>query len=163
MTSLTQKRLKELLRYDPETGELVRTKAVSNAKVGDVAGTPHDGYIRVRVDGKLYLAHVLAHLYVTGMFPDNEVDHEDGCGSNNRWLNIRQATRIQNMSNRKKPQNNTSGFKGVHYHKRNKKWVAYITSAGKRHHLGCFGSPESAHAAYCAAGNEYHGQFARAA
>ena len=71
------------------------------------------------------------------------------------------ATHSQNMKNRKINKNNTSGYKGVQWHKRDKKWRASIVVNKNKIHLGCFNCPKEAHDAYCRAAKELHGEFAR--
>jgi hypothetical protein len=88
-----------------------------------------------------------------------EVDHRDGDGLNNRRRNMRIATHSQNMHNTRRNKNNTSGFKGVDFSFG--KWRARIKIKGKKKHLGMFASPEEAHAAYCTASRELHGEFGR--
>jgi AP2 domain/HNH endonuclease len=96
--------------------------------------------------------------------PDGlRVDHKDGNGLNNRKDNLRPATDQQNSFNSRIPSNNTSGFKGVSWHKRDHKWRARITFGGKRRHLGDFNTPEDAHKAYAKASAELHGEFGRVA
>jgi len=89
------------------------------------------------------------------------VDHVDRDGLNNRRSNLRIATQAQNSRNRRRHRNNTSGFKGVSFHRREKKWYAHIHHQGKKLFLGYFVSAEAAHAAYCDAAARLHGEFAR--
>jgi hypothetical protein len=105
------------------------------------------------------------HRFIMGMsFGDRKkIDHRDGNGLNNQRHNLRPATHAQNMCNYKKPATNTSGYKGVTWHKQHAKWQAKIRVDGKRLSLGTFGSPEEAYAAYCKAANDLHGEFARVA
>lgn len=94
--------------------------------------------------------------------PDGlEVDHRDRNGLNCRRQNLRAATHAQNAMNRAVQSNNTSGFKGVSWHKAKGKWRAEIKVGGKKRHLGSFHAPEDAHAAYCKASTELHGDFGR--
>jgi hypothetical protein len=93
--------------------------------------------------------------------PQEMADHIDGNSLNNRRCNLRLATHSQNMRNRKRPVNNTSGYKGVAYRKDVHKWIAYITVSKKLKHLGYFNTPEEAHEAYCEAAKEHYGEFAR--
>ena len=111
---LTQARLRELLTYEPDTGLFWRnvTRA-SNARRGSIAGYAGDPYARIRIDGELYLAHRLAYLYMTGQWPPDDIDHRNGRTKDNRWENLRPATRQQNMHNKRRPMNNSSGIKGV--------------------------------------------------
>jgi hypothetical protein len=90
-----------------------------------------------------------------------QVDHEDGNGLNNQRSNLRPATAAQNQGNQKRPRNNTSGYKGVSWHKRRSKWTAKIGVSGKRLNLGYFDDPAEAARAYDAAAIAHFGEFAR--
>lgn len=94
---------------------------------------------------------------------DFDVDHKDGDGLNNRRLNLRLATAIQNKRNTKIASHNTSGFKGVTFHKQTGKWHAQIQHLGRHISLGLHQSPEAAHEAYCKGSSQYHGEFGRTA
>ncbi len=98
---ITQFLLKSLLHYDPLTGVFTRLVSGSSAvKVGDIAGATNlSGYIQIRTCGKVYLAHRLAWLYMTGEWPKDKVDHRDGVGTNNAWSNLREATDALNRQN----------------------------------------------------------------
>lgn len=94
--------------------------------------------------------------------PDGlEVDHIDGNGLNNRRCNLRLATTAQNQHNQAIGARNTSGFKGVTWHKGKKKWYARIKNEEKRHCIGLFDTALEAHEACVAARIRLHGQFAR--
>ena len=90
------------------------------------------------------------------------VDHKDTDGLNNRRCNLRIATHQENMRNQKMSQKNTSGYKGVSWHKASRMWQAQIKTDGRVIPLGRFFDPEAAHAAYQVASVKYHGQFGRA-
>src|SRR6266436_3367357 len=113
---LTQKRLREFLRYDPKTGIFLWIRLPSYAnriRIGDKAGhTTLRGYIKIRLFGKLYSASRLAFFYMECRWPKNEIDHKDRNPSNNTWSNLRKASHMQNMRNKKKYLNNKSGYKG---------------------------------------------------
>ena len=162
---LTAERVRELLNYAPETGVFTwRVNRGGTANSGSVAGhIDQDGYGRICVDGPHYVASRLAWLYMTGNEPPNTVDHRDLNKVNNRWSNLRAATVLQNMRNRSKYRNNTSGFKGVCRHKPGGKFKAQISVNGRRVHLGCFDTAEAAYAVYCEAAKKLHGEFARVA
>lgn len=123
---ITQKRLKELLHYDPETGVFTRKHRSSNRiNVGDAAGCiHHSGYRHIRVEGKTYIAHRLAWLFIDGYMPEFQIDHLNGIRDDNRFKNLRHVSNICNAQNAKISSNNTSSFPGVIWNKKNKKWVA---------------------------------------
>lgn len=152
---LTQKRLKELLSYDPESGLFTWLVARTfTARVGTIAGSLNsNGYVRIKVDGIEYLAHRLAWLYVKGEWPDPEIDHENGIRHDNRFDNFRIANSMQQRANSKLNSDNTSGYRGVYWNKRRKKWRAHI----QREHLGYFTTKEAAAAAYSLAFDERFG------
>ena len=155
---LSQAKLKELLHYDPETGEFTRLVRVSNQKAGVTAGYLNNrGYIQIKVDGKLYSAHRLAWLYVHGKFPDNDIDHINRVKDDNRIVNLRDVTCSQNQWNTVARRN---GLKGVTYHKRDRRWQAVITTNKKKKYLDYFDTELDAHEAYCRAADKYHGKYA---
>jgi len=134
----TQKRLKELFTYDPETGHLIRLKKVSaNTNIGDVVGSKTNGYLNVAVDSKRYLVHRIIFIYVTGKAP-NEIDHINGIKDDNRWVNLRSVTKQENLQNQKRAKNNKSGYTGVHWSRLNKKWRAVIWAEGTQKHIGLY-------------------------
>jgi hypothetical protein len=160
---LTRELLRSLLHYNPETGVFSwRVDRGGKARAGDEAGYLKDGYVRIEIAGKGYRAHRLAYLYMTGTFPDFEVDHEDTNKANNRWRNLRPATRSKNLGNVGLMRTNTSGFKGAMWHKRIRRWQAMICVNRQKFHLGYHDTPEEAHAAYMAAANTHFKEFARA-
>ena len=162
---ITQKRLQELLHYNPSSGDFVWLVSASNrVKVGDRSGCLSGRrYLVIRIDGKLCLAHRLAWLYVHGEFPPDQIDHINGIKHDNRLSNLRPATHSENMRNQRIPSNNTSGYKGVRWHKPTGKWQAYIKVDGIQKHLGLFTDIADAVAAYAAASKKYHGEFSRVA
>lgn len=91
---------------------------------------------------------------------NEHVDHINGDGLDNRRANLRVATAAQNQANRKIPISNTSGYKGVSWHKKDCKWQAKIKVNYRTIYLGTFSDPEEAHAAYIAAAKKYFGEFA---
>ena len=159
---LTQGRLKEVLNYDPETGEFYWRVAVSNVARGARAGCADArGYWRIKVDGKMYTRHRLAWLYMHGGWPMDKIDHKNRVVGDDRIENLREATQAQNLANSKLPKNSSSGFKGVSYLKGAKKrpWCSSISNNGVNFYLGSFETPEKAYAAYCAKAKELHGEF----
>jgi hypothetical protein len=161
---LTAERLRDLLHYDPDTGVWSWLVRQGRACVGATAGWVRaDGYRQIRVDGRAYRAHRLAFLYMTGRWPPRLVDHKNVVPGDDRWCNLRPATESQNQHNRGRAATNTSGLKGASFSKHTRKWLAQIAVRGVRKYLGYFDTPEEAHAAYVAASQQHHGEFARAA
>jgi len=154
----TQKRLQELLNYDPQTGIFVWKVVRGNSvKPGDQAGCVNSkGYWEIVIDKKTYLAHRLAWLYAYGTFP-LILDHKDRNKSNNRIANLRKATPSQSQANKSISRDNQSGYKGVSWNGRN--WRASVRHNGKSIHLGSFSTPALAHAAYCARAKQLFREF----
>lgn len=98
---------------------------------------------------------------MTGAFPERHVDHINGIRNDNRWSNLRIATRQQNNSNVKKRVDNQSGVKGVHWSKPDRKWVAGIRVNGTRYHLGYFSAKADAAQCYNGAAALAFGEFMR--
>ncbi len=88
------------------------------------------------------------------------VDHVDGDGLNNQRANLRVCSQAENTRNQGKRRDNTSGFKGVYFHKRDLKWHARIKTNGTQISLGYHNTPGEAYRAYCEAAKKYHGDFA---
>jgi len=161
---LTQERLKELLHYDPETGEFTwQVDRGLNVKAGDAAGyTGAAGYRVIGVLGKNRRAHRVAFLYMTGDWPDYQVDHKDGDRLNNRWANLRACTSAQNMQNfsgQGMGKASATALLGAFYCPMTIKSRPYMSaiSVGKvKHYLGYFSSAEDAHKAYLAAKARLH-------
>lgn len=144
---LTQKRLKEILDYDPETGIFTYAKNHGRMKKGDRAGNINShGYVNIKVLDRLWKAHRLAFFYMEGDTP-GAVDHINHVRTDNRWINLRPADRAINGKNQRMGSNNKSGVTGVFWHKSAKKWVAQIRVNRKRVHLGSFASFDDAVAA----------------
>jgi hypothetical protein len=136
-TKLTQKRLKEVLHYNPDTG--IFTWILSNSNrihKGDKAGCNSNGYISIGVDGSRYRAHVLAWLYMEGYFPENDIDHINRIKSDNKWKNLRHVSRSCNLRNNDIRSNNTSGLTGIRLNCNKSKWIVEITINNKNIYLG---------------------------
>ena len=156
---LTQEELKRVLKYDCKTGVFTwKVNPCKNMKSGTVAGSVHSrGYRYISIGEKKYLAHRLAWLYAHGCMPPDQVDHINGRKGDDRLINIRLANRSENQQNKYKPKSDSkSGFLGVCFSKRDKKWKAQIHLGGRNTHLGLFFTPEDAHQAYLEAKRVKH-------
>lgn len=155
--------LKSRLEYSPETGEFTWCQRPGKGyRGGKRAGWVDEwGYVRIEIDGAAHRAHRLAWFYMTGEWPPNEVDHKDGDPSNNRWANLRLATRDQNAHNMGIRADNTSGVKGVTRHPQYEKWVARVRTNGLRAYLGVFDTVNEAAEAIRKYREVAHGEFCR--
>lgn len=156
--NITAERLHEILRYDPETGIFtwVKTKRLSNY-VGKTAGFKMPiGYRAIMIDGKQQYAHRLAWLYMTGDWPAAQIDHRNGVRDDNRFSNLRAATKAENMQNSRLRKDNRCGFQGVGWDCQRQKWQARIRYQHRKYDLGRYDTPEAAHAAYLAAKAKLH-------
>lgn len=159
---VTLQRLKELLNYDSETGIFTWAQSRRCVRAGEEAGTiSFNGYVAIKVDGKLYRAHRLAWLWVTGTLPTCEIDHINRVRADNRILNLREATSSQNKCNQSVRKDNAVGITGVSYCMERNKFLAQIAINGKNRNLGRFDSIEAAEDAYITASKKMHGDFSR--
>ena len=132
-------RLKQVLDYNPLIGVFTwKTRTSNRTKIGGVAGYTRDGYVQIRVDGRLHYGHRLAFLFMSGRLPLNHVDHINGTRSDNRWENLREASPLENRRNAARNKNNTSGVTGVVWDATKQKWMARITVDHKDIFLGYF-------------------------
>jgi hypothetical protein len=153
---LTQERLKELLSYRPETGEFLWNNNISNVAKDSVAGWVSGKlYSQIGIDRKIYEAHRLAWLYVTGRFPE-QVDHIDGNSLNNKWDNLREVTHAQNHANIL-TEPGKYGYHGVR-RRGEKRWWSQIKINGASHYLGMFRTPQEAELAYLEAREKLFGE-----
>lgn len=165
---LIHKELLESLSYDRDTGvftwkssrPLKHFKTESARKTyltkfaGKTAGhmlymkKEDKTYIQIRLFTKLYLAHRLAWFYETGEWPEDLIDHLNGDGSDNSFINLREATKVINGRNCALSKNNSSGINGVYFNKANNTWVAegHYTESGihKKKSLGSYKDIEDA-------------------
>lgn len=157
--TITHDRLREVLRYDEDTGKIFWKVSCSNrAKAGSEAGSrTSKGRMSIAVDGRRYLAHRLAWFYVHGEFPSGEIDHIDGDPTNNRISNLRDVDRTTNaQNNRRAKRISRSGLLGAFWFERDQCWVSKIRINGKLTHIGYFKTAEAAHEAFIAKKREHH-------
>ena len=156
--------VRKLFDYDPETGLLRWRVNISKHAAGAVAGSRSSrGYISIRYEGRHYLAHRLAFLWMEGRWPEPQIDHRNKNVVDNRWGNLREATASQNAANKHVLPMNKVGMKGVVLIERYgvSKFEAKIRVAGRQIYLGRFETAQEAHAAYCNAAEKHFGAFAR--
>lgn len=160
---ITQELLKKHLKYCPATGDFTWILPRSNTiKAGDKAGCLMTiGYISIHFF-KSYYAHRLAHLYMTGSWPEKHIDHKNRIRSDNKWKNIRPSNCTQNGANKVKKSGCKSIYKGVMVNPTYPDhWRAKIKINKKSKHLGYFKKEKDAALAYDAAAREAFGEYAR--
>ncbi len=155
-TELTQERLESLLSYESKTGSFIWKCHRGRVTKGSHAGSPNkDGYLLIRIDGDLHMAHRLAWLITYGCWPKLEIDHINGIRSDNRITNLRDVSRSTNIENQSKAQiDSKSGLLGVSPSRG--MFRAAIRINGKQKHLGYFHSAEQAHEKYKAEKRIHH-------
>jgi len=168
--TLTAEQVRAALDYDPETGLFVWKQRLdmsvqwNGQYAGHPAGGPRRiGYRYIAINSRRYASHRLAWVIMTGEWPETEMDHKDGNPSNNRWDNLRLASREQNLANIRGHKDSRCGLKGATYNKLRGTWQAQIMANRKVYHLGVFPTAQEAHEAYCAAAIRLKGEFARTA
>lgn len=156
MRELTAETLRELLSYDPITGEFRwRVTKSAQAKIGTIAGCESHGYRQIGIFRKPYKSARLAWLYVYGEWPKHDIDHINGIRDDNRISNLRDVTRLVNCQNRRIAKSGSwAGLLGVSKNK--KRWSAKIRAGGRQICIGTFDTPEQAHEAYILAKRELH-------
>ena len=153
-------RLRSILHYDPLTGTwtwIACGKPQHNGKRADCFRDKKKTYRIVTIDRKKYYAHRLAWLYMTGDWPDGDLDHKDLNKSNNIWDNLRPTT--DSLNNANKPAAVRAVPKGVD--KTRWGYQARIKVNLKSIHLGTYKTADEARAAYIAAAEKYFGEHAR--
>lgn len=160
--------VKEFLEYNPETGIFTwKARSISYFKtdrscsiwntrfVGKSAGYKNDqGYVLIAIEGRHYRAHRLAWLYMTGNEPEEEIDHIDHDPSNNKFSNLRESTRAQNMANTRIYR---VGLEGIR--KRGDKYRACISDGNKPRLIGTYRTLDDARVAYAQAAVSLRGEF----
>ena len=158
--------VRDLFDYSDEAKGLVwkaKTSPLSRVVIGQNAGCPgKEGYIVIGIRKRTFFAHHLVWLWCHGEWPQRQLDHANCDPADNRIANLRLASSSENTANQKRKSTNTSGFKGVGWHRGLQRWQAVIMQNYKSTHLGYFDTPEAAHEAYVAAASVRFGEFARA-
>lgn len=174
--------LRKLLRYDSETGKLYwLQRDVSLFKETAIRSSSHscnlwntrysgaeaftcmsnDGYCTGAIFGQTFRAHRVIWAIQSGTWPVNDVDHVNGIRNDNRWVNLREATRAQNALNRRSNAGSSSGYVGVSWCAPNKKWRVQTTLDGVKKHVGLFQTEEEAASAFDAIRANKNSEFVR--
>jgi hypothetical protein len=130
---INQELLKSLFDYCPITGvfkrigRLTKNGGITVCNFVGTAKSTH-GYFQYTIKDKTYDVHRLIFLFVTGEFPDQDVDHINGDRTDNRWSNLRAVTRSENLRNVGRKNENESGTTGVGFNKNTNKWRVWIQS-----------------------------------
>lgn len=157
---MTPEEMRELVSYDPETGSMIWLPRKSKRWNTNFAGKPafgnlSNGYLTGRTLGKNYKAHRIAWALFYGEWPSGMIDHINGNRNDNRISNLRVVDAIGNARNMRKRASNTSGYTGVTWFARDKKWWAKIIVNRRCIHIGYFTEILDAVAARAKACKEY--------
>jgi hypothetical protein len=169
-TLLPASRLRNLLRYNPESGSIVwmergaseddrpsRRATFNKQFAGKEAFTAIScGYRVGRVFDRMYKMHRVVWAIYYGEWPEKNVDHINGNKLDNRIQNLRLVDHVENARNAKTHSHNTSGHRGVHWYKAYGKWSAYIQVKGRNICLGYFLEKQDAISARLAAEEKYN-------
>lgn len=151
--------LRERLDYHPDTGEFwTRPRKIGTVQYFGKTRMPAVTITLRTEEGtyRHYYAHRLAWLWMTGEWPTAEVDHINNDSTDNRWMNLREASHTENNRNKEFAGRNGMGLLGAHYHKASGLWRATL----KRKTLGYFKTAQEAHEVYKKAAVEAYGEFA---
>jgi hypothetical protein len=153
----TSESLHARVRYDLETGILTWRKGTPKGPAGSLAGwVDEQGYRWLRLDGRLYPAHHVIWCMQTGAWPETLVDHFDTDPANNKWSNLREASKKANQENRRRANsNNKAGLLGVSLQPTGR-FQSKICAGGKSIYIGTFDTAALAHAAYVQAKRRLH-------
>lgn len=152
--------LQRLFRYEQETGNVYWIAEGKGRIKKKAAGTVvKAGYIGIMIDGKRYYAHRIAWALHHGKHPTDQLDHINGIKTDNRIVNLREATNSQNGKNLSLNKNNKTGYSGVCF--KSNAWTAYIKVDYTNLYLGRFAKKEDAIAARLKAEQEFYGEWKR--
>lgn len=145
--------------FDYKDGNLYWKKRKGKKLAGDIAGTKSHHYWQVCINYKIYRNHRLIWIYHNGTNP-NYIDHINGETFDNRIENLRDCNLNQNLFNKKKNKNNSSGIKGISWSKQKNRWRARILFERKEIHIGYFSDIKKAEFELKKARKQIHGLFA---
>ena len=156
---VTVEAIKGALSYDPDTGSLIWKVRRGHSRIGQRAGSiRNDGYVVVRVFGRLYMAHRIAWAIHEGNWPDDQIDHINGNRSDNRIINLRPCTNAENCQNVRAHRDANSKHVGVCRVGRGgpRPWLAQLCIGGRQRVIGRFATEWEALAARLKAKAELH-------
>lgn len=137
--------VKDYLSYDRETGVFTWKVNRRSVKAGSEAGSKDkDGYRVIYFNGKIFKAHRLAWYFCFNEMPKDTIDHINRVRDDNRIVNLRVATQLEQMQNVGMNKNNKSGFTGVYWYADRSKWIAQVSYKGEIHHVGFFDDAKTA-------------------
>jgi hypothetical protein len=140
----------------------MQSRWVAQKKGGKCGGYYAVCHAGTDANGKEHKIRMHRAIMGLGEEEDDEVDHIEPLATLGNWRgNLRRCSHQENSFNQQRAVNNTSGFKGVSYVKRDGTWRAGIRVEGKTKTLGDYLTPEAAHEAYKEAATFYFGKFAR--
>lgn len=166
-TGLDAVYLRDHFEYLPETGHFIRLWPVMGGVgrrsiqdwPGDRAGTKSgSGYRHLSINRRLYMEHRLAWLYMTGSWPNLEIDHRNGIRDDNRFANLREVTVSQNRMNSLGQKRRVGPYPGV-YQTKDGVFAAQIKFQGRVIPLGTHLTAEIAREVRIAAEKQYFGEY----
>ena len=146
-------RAKGHIFYDEITG--LFTRKTATGKIINAGCEDKNGYVKIWIKGKSYLAHRIAWAIYYNDEPPKVIDHQDHNKHNNKISNLIGGSHRDNLCNQKLSINSTTGHNGISFRKDRKKYTAYIHIHGKKHNLGVFDDLNSAILARDKANKEY--------
>jgi len=165
---LTASRVREVFDYDQFTGVLKRNLCFglsgrSNGKWAEkeTGCLSSGGYLKVGLDGVQYPAHRIIFIWMLGAEPVGDIDHIDMDKLNNRWRNLRPASRSQNMFNTKAHKDSKSKLKWANYDSHNEMWRPQISINGKVYVFKRVATAQEAHDICAEYAAKLHKEFAR--
>lgn len=142
---ITRDNLKEYINYNPETGQMIWIKKKQGVKLGRDVGFINRGgngypYKKLNFENKIIALHRVIWFYMTGYLPDTKVQvyHIDKNSLNNKWDNLKLASRNEIGIKASISKNNKSGVTGVIWLKREKAWRSQIFINGELQYLGYY-------------------------
>lgn len=158
-------RVREMLFYIPTTGQFLWLPRDGDIRWNrayawkEAGAIDSKGYRQLKIGKRIVLAHRLAWALMTNEWPKEEIDHKNTDKKDNRWTNLRCATRAQNKANAHLRRDNKSGYVGVSNSPTSGKFIATIVVKGKSTHLGTFKTAKAASEAYKTASRKHYGEF----